>query len=122
MSAWIVTKKHLDYILTSYLNLHGVDPSTLSELGQNLWNENFKSVNHRYQESEVAPEYEFTAIPGICRYAAIKAISCLNYQSCEHEEWEKSLEKSFLTQLKTELSETLINEAPQYIAAPWGID
>jgi hypothetical protein len=48
----------------------------------------------------------------------IKAIHCYEYQSCEHDEWEKSKAADYCTALES----MLVHELPGYDAAPWGID
>lgn len=47
-----------------------------------------------------------------------KAIDCLAYQSCEHEEWEASEACSFLRFLRTGAS----SRTPGYDESPWGWD
>lgn len=48
---------------------------------------------------------------------ALKCIHCLNYQSCEHAEWESSEANSALQALTSAITHRL----PGYSAAPWGL-
>lgn len=48
---------------------------------------------------------------------ALKCIHCLEYQSCEHDEWETSEAKSALDTLAREI----VGRLPGYSAAPWGL-
>ena len=123
MSAWIVSKAHIDALITSALKVDRfnslVNYETADKIGAMLWKENHKSVNYRYNEAKEAPAYRFTrrAQP-LSAVEALKAIDCLEYQSCEHKGWEKSEAKRFLDKLRG----LLIHALPGYDAAPWGID
>jgi hypothetical protein len=122
MSAFIVGQKHIDSIVNYALARHLQMPYELQahfggkwgsgcvwydnadRLGQLLWNENYFSVNCRYNESNLPSTYRFQNNPLRCLSAIefIKALHCLNYQSCEHPEYEKSDAKrvidSFISQ------------------------
>lgn len=119
MSAFIVTKKHIDYLVTAALSakyMTGIEPN---EFGALLWTENHKSVNARYNEESAAEPYRFTRSPGkVDPVKALKAIHCLQYQSCEHEGWKQSEACKRLEQLEGEM----ISALPGYDEAPWGID
>jgi hypothetical protein len=128
MSAWIVSKAHIDAIVTAALKDEMVrlphdtfHPQKMStdEMGQMLWRENYKSVNHRYNERARCPSYRFNlrACP-LTSVEVFKAIHCLEYQSCEHPGWKRSKARSFLRELESSLTRCL----PGYAAAPWGID
>ncbi len=80
--------------------------------------ENRRSVNHRYNEDEIEEPYEFTRYAGTFNAVAIlKAISCYEYQSCEHPEWEASEAKSFCDALRTDQ----IHKLTGYDKAPWEV-
>lgn len=87
---------------------------TPSQLGQILVSENVRSVHHRYPDDDpdlgelpgpidayyMAP-YIYsdpgrTLTPG----EVFRAIDCLDYQSCEHEDWRNSEAFAFLTSLR----------------------
>ncbi len=73
--------------------------------------ENRRSVNHRYNEDEIEEPYEFTRYEGTFNPAKIlAAISCYEYQSCEHPEWKTSEAKSFCEALQGRM----IGQLPGY--------
>lgn len=123
MSAWIVSKKHIDLLVTAALSAKymtaagpvGDDPSAL---GLMLWRENHFSVNSRYNETRMPEGYKFTRFPGkIDPVVVLKQIACYEYQSCEHDGWKTSDAFKFCQALTSEM----INALPGYEAAPWGI-
>lgn len=131
MSAWRVSKTHIDVLVTvaidarhpgsSFYFYHEgegryVTRETADEIGRMLWEENFRSVNHRYDESEPVPEYRFARTEDKPIVEVLKGIDCYEYQSCEHDEWESSAAKRFCDSLR----DTLIGKLPGYDAAPWG--
>lgn len=94
---------------------------TADAVGHMLLAENFNSVNHRYAE-EGEPETFFEYIEprvtadGFAPAQVLKAIHCLEYQSCEHPEWEQSEAHAFLKALEARIIRTI----PGYEAAAWG--
>ena len=72
MSAFVVSKKQIDLILTFAImkgfyfdrmmnpsNMYKVTEENASDIGQMLWDENHRSVNYRYKEDESTPSYTF---------------------------------------------------------------
>ncbi|MCX6021872.1 MAG: hypothetical protein NTZ05_09110 [Chloroflexi bacterium] len=103
-----------------------LDLNNADAIGQMLWDENRKSVTRRYQprpalaEALAAAEEPYhyrrpTKEPTIA--GALKAIRCLEYQSCEHPEWEQSAAHAFCENLRLRLIEAL----PGYDDAAWEI-
>ena len=96
MSAFIVNKTHIDAIVTAIVDCPNINisrsESNIDLVGQILWDENFKSVNYRYSDNEQAPKYSHR-VKYVSLAQAIKAISCLNYQSCEHPDYYESESK-----------------------------
>jgi hypothetical protein len=89
-------------------------------IGQMLMRENRLSVNHRYNENEVEEIYTFTPVKGTVRVnpvVILKAIACLEYQSCEHPGWEGSEAHAFCEALR----KRMIHRLPGYDEAPWEI-
>lgn len=80
MSAFIVSKEHIDAMLTPLQSYSSDDE--LSEMGNTLWQENYKSVNYRYRENEFAPEYRFVSNMQ-SNVQVLKLCNCYDYQSCE---------------------------------------
>lgn len=103
-------------------------------VGGMLWAENYASVEKLYPdvreggqvpgqsdefEAEHTLTYTFTPIPGdIDWLVVLKAVSCYEYQSCEHDGWETSEAKRF----GEALTHRAISNLPGYDKAPWGFD
>jgi hypothetical protein len=154
MSAWVVSKAHIDAMITAglkngghygsnmrwYFRDNGVGELLIdnaSEVGQMLWNENLKSIHGRYpdtleggpvpgpidfEESDVVTyRYDdrlWMSGRKIDPVAMLKAISCYEYQSCEHREWPDSEAFAFCKVLEA----SIINMLPGYKDAKWGVD
>lgn len=122
MSAFIVSKKHIDaiceYVVRNKKNGYGI-PEDPSELGQILWRENHRSVNSRYKEREKTPEYKFETTD-LCITAAgfMKLLHCLDYQSCEHKSYDRSKAHKYIR----ELAFRVANQVEGYDDVPWAID
>lgn len=104
MSAFVVESDHIDLMVTiairscgwneQYVNI----PETADKLGQDLWNENYASINYRYDEEEPAPEYHWTPVAeyqaeeltNLQLVQVVKAAHCYGYQTCEHPGWKDS--------------------------------
>jgi hypothetical protein len=131
MSAWTVSKAHIDAMIGAALSspvqtfswYQGdertvLDERNVDEIGQMLWDENYLSVNYRYEDNKAAPQYEYAAMEDKPAVALLKAIDCYEYQSCEHPGWDDSSAKAFCDAL----SDMLIGRLPGYDAAPWGFE
>lgn len=131
MSAWVVSRKHIDYLVSAakqydphhYMRYGETRMAelTTTELGRDLWRENMASVAYRYEDARI--EDEMLADYRFCRVAidpvvALKAIDCYEYQSCEHPEWRASKARKFCDDLRG----VCICALPGYDQAPWGID
>jgi len=105
-----------------------LDYLSADAVGRMLWRENVRSVAARYPNDAVvwanamreADAYTFPGTtvvraPGLA--AALKAIDCLEYQSCEHRGWKTSEAKRFCEALRARLVALL----PGYREAAWGI-
>lgn len=138
MSAFIVSKRHIDVLVEStrlavgyphYFILHWGKgqqfPGLIGDnaLGRILWAENIKSVAACYPDD---PDGNFRAQDVDAYWAAgaglhlspvqaLKALDCYEYQSCEHEEWEASEVHDFCRVLR----KRLITLLPGYEEAPW---
>jgi len=141
MSAFVVDKTHIDVLVRAAINrdYHSelryyhdhswreVNHQTADTVGQMLWDENVRSVSYRYPHDslESLPGrvdspwltpylYRFNT-PVATAVEVLKAITCFEYQSCEHPGWETSEAHSFCKYLK----DHAINQLPGYDAAPW---
>jgi len=129
MSAFTVTNTHIN-ALVRYASRHKItvaygNPTMRlnvsaheQEVAQLLLDENIKSVNYRYSETETGfIEYDRGA-PILTAIQAIKAAQCLRYQSCEHPTYEGSIAERLI--------EAIISDAiPRlegYNEAQWAID
>lgn len=90
---------------------------TAERVGKMLLAENYKSVNHRYNESDGANiEYKYEYIE-MNPLSVLSLIAGYEYQSCEHPGWEKSEAKEFCDVLRLRT----IRRLPGYSDAPWSI-
>src|SRR4051812_48937950 len=104
MSAFIVEDDHIHALVTyaadkrlSYWdpiaeNHINVSARNAQEVGRILMDENVRSVNYRYRESENLGLYRYQhfATP-LTAIEVIKACDCLDYQSCETPNWEETI-------------------------------
>jgi hypothetical protein len=121
MSAYVVDKELIDRLVSGALHAKLFDREKATEMGQMLWRENVVSVAYRYSlatrnaqelaeyEGDVEA-YEYTA-PETCPDCGagsdeiIRAIDCLDYQSCEHDAWETSAAYELLGKLRVAFPE-----------------
>jgi len=141
MSAYIVDKKHIQYLVGAMLSRRIVqnygfsywngteriavragDYEQAAHIGTILWQENVKSVNARYSDATDLEAYQITP-DEVGNYwdefdpvQVIKACHCLDYQSCEHEGWQASDAKAILTRL----IKCACNALAGYDKAQWG--
>lgn len=100
---------------------HELTLDNVTEVGRMLLRENHRSVQHRYDEGpkvELSDPYSFKRYRGqIKPVQVLKAIGCLDYQSCEHPGWKDSEAYAFLEALL----HTAIDQLPGYEEADWEI-
>ncbi|HTE67055.1 MAG TPA: hypothetical protein VK736_12470 [Candidatus Binatia bacterium] len=143
MSAYMVSKAHIDAMLTAGLardqygplrwwvddeprsrdNMQELTYQTADRVGAMLLAENRRSVNYRYDENEPVPAYEFNRLPGYNHkehaVLVLKAIHGFDYQACECDDWWRTEARAFCVALSRHLE----SELPGYEDAPtWGID
>lgn len=97
---------------------------TASLVGAMLWAENRRSVDHRYDETELEDCYDFEEYHGASRphgsidpVHVLSALRCYEYQSCEHPEWEASEAHAFCEALR----QLAIRSLHGYSSGPWEI-
>ena len=89
------------------------------EIGQKLVDQNWRSVNYRYDENEPAPRYAYEhPAMQVTPVQVIKACNCYNYQSCETPDWPETEAYAIMRALR----ERAINSLPGYKDAKWSID
>lgn len=97
-----------------------LSPATAGRVGAMLLAENARSVNHRNDEDDWEPVYLFHPLPGTPDpLVVLKAITCLEYQSCEHDRWLDSEARVFCQALRR----VAITKLPGYSGAEgWPIE
>ena len=108
--------------------LYCTDYDGAAKAGQMLWDENVKSVRHRYPDCDdelpgpIGCDYQYGEHNAyqnghIDPVAVLKACDGYEYQSCEHEGWEESEAKAFVDALRHRAWHAL----PGYADADWEI-
>lgn len=103
MSAWLVSKEHIDLLVTAALTWEYAVPEKADEIGRSLWLECLASLQYCYpadvsgdrpgydDSDEAIGEYEFEPMDGrMDPELVLNAIRSLQYQSCEHPGWKTS--------------------------------
>ena len=109
---------HEDYIASLERTHREVTLDNAGTWGAALLAENRRSVNHRYDEDEIEAPYVFTQIHGTFNPVAIlKAVSCYEYQSCEHPGWAASEAYDFCQALRARM----IRQLAGYRDAAWEV-
>lgn len=144
MSAWIVSKNHIDTLVYQAMKQRLIEPEQADATGRMLWAENLKSVAYRYptdkdgerpgpddfKDSDVltytyaeprrlpASEYGAAFDPDD-EGAVVIQVECYEYQSCEHPGYAASPARA----LATLLGVTLVSNGSSGAAsnAPWGV-
>ena len=137
MSAWIVSKQHID-ALAYWLDRMGIAHDK-QKMGEMLWSENHKSIRARYGDYNhkgkfvKRPKYHYM-IPqprvtesyyddfdpqNLDQIQAL--VHCYTYQTCEHEGWDKSRAKRLMDRLEAQLVMSGADWKREGTKAPWGI-
>ena len=133
MSAWIVSKEHIDYVVSAAVANKLIAVSEADDTGRMLWRENLYSVGYRYpgdkgngdrpgpndfRDSDVEL-YVWEKTDVLTGNALRKTIGCLEYQSCEHPGWTASEAAKLLARLKPAEDKTPRGKKMEE-ATPWG--
>jgi hypothetical protein len=132
VSAFLVSDAHISFIvdfansaLPKYNRLPGgaalSDPQGVGEI---LHKANVDSVNYRYPQDTCEPPVwqwkpsgpHAATLENLVKF--LKALDCLEYQSCERNDWEESQAFKIIRTLRG----MAINSLPGYDSAPWGIN
>jgi hypothetical protein len=105
------------------------DYAAAADIANTLWRENIRSVSYRYPGDKTSATLpgpitndwiitvdDFHTFVEIDPVQVFKSIHCLEYQSCEHPEWEESEACAFLRSLAKSAACSLVG----YDAAAWG--
>lgn len=138
MSAWIVSKDHIDVLVYALLwwnkspaaSYLGAPPELPfdgdpSAIGQMLWHENHLSVNYRYSENDETPLYEYdgSGLDALNVSHFCKAANCYDYQSCEHPAYDNSESRRLVDALSDAIEAQGFGDGhKEYERAPWGFD
>ena len=132
-SAGLVSKQHIDLLVSARHETSGAVSDYIDTwrdkddnfVGQQLWDENMKSLSERYGADRAPGMFKFPKTK--YRYtkpheamdplAILKQVHCYMYQSNEHDGWESSQAKKYCEELEKEL----VKRHPAYDAAPWGV-
>ena len=130
MSAFIVTNEHISAMMQAAEGIYPDDEASYwwgeerhyfradsQEIGQILLNENFRSVNCRYDEDYPPDTYAYCPIRAYSAAEILKACACYEYQSCETDDWEET-EAYAIAQA---LEGRAICMIPGYEGAEWSI-
>lgn len=142
MSAFMVGRNHIEYLVESAFNRQlgdgrigdelrahygGFVNDAKAALANELYEENARSMRCRYgHHDEIEAETAFEKwkpddFP-VLGWAVLnpvqllKSIHCYQYQCCEHKEWEDSRAYSICKQIETHA----VREVPGYEKAEWG--
>jgi hypothetical protein len=113
MSAWIVSRDHIDLLLTAAAAWEVTAPGETDQTGRVLWKENLASVAYRYPHDRDGDRpgpidfrdrhvdtYRFQPYPGpVDPEVVAAAAASLAYQSCEHPGWSSSAAYRWITHL-----------------------
>jgi hypothetical protein len=92
----------------------------VAKIGQSLLNQNYRSVNERYNEDTPTPAFELKKIENVNEGMIVGCINNYMYQACETEDWIGSAIYISLNNLKNAVLEQMIRDKGQEIV--WGID
>lgn len=116
-----------DILGSTWWDLHPNDPAGARVMFDRLAEANAYSVGYRYGGEKPPPVPFPGAAPGItCDNvarvaAAMKALDCYEYQSCEPPTWRESEEYAWCRDLRRWLLHKIPGFASAYNAAPWSI-
>jgi hypothetical protein len=128
MSAFVVSKKHVaalaNYAVSKKVWLGGksAGPADFESIYKTLAAENVRSVCHRYADEKPEAYADFLKPAGrntvlYTPVAVIKLAQCLDYQSCETDDWKETQACRILKSITS----AAIDALPGYQEAPWAI-
>ena len=137
MSAYIMTDDEINIIVSYFIEpMQARDAGAYVKVGDNydylnimnsaqvakiLKDENIRSVNNRYNDNTESV-YEFEYIPSARKRPVgniIGALDCLEYQSCESDDWQTTNAWTIICQLRKHLLKQIAEREETYT---WGIE
>lgn len=139
MSAWIVSKEHIDVLVRALGERELVGGLSPDEIGRDLWLENVRSIHARYPDTAEkdddypgpvgfrrawAEDYRYTPpTVELTLDGLLKQVRCFDYQTCEHSGWGASPAYTWTTALEEALERAGASaHSEAYDKAPWGVD
>ena len=125
MSAFICTDRHIATVAKAYAFHTGEQEAFAGDLANTLKRENIRSVNCRYnQRTRITPCGLTNAVPVAAgHYRAVDLLelaNCLDYQSCERSDYEKSVAHRELQRIIAHFKE-LASRQPWNTSNVWSI-
>lgn len=124
MSAWIVSRAHIDALVQGLSRRELVDGKSPDEVGRILWEQNRRSVIAHYdrcpelsEEAVAAYRYRVPSVE-ISKGWLLTAVRCYCYQSCETDDWDQTTACAWIRAL----GEALRAEGTSLDDGPWGLE
>ena len=134
MSAFIVNNETISVLVEGFIQ-YGIDyhannykapkgwiidlAEVRNAIGQSLLDQNYKSVNYRYNEDVKTPKFEYVPV-NIDEGTIYGCIKCYEYQACETNDYfESDIHESF-KRLQNEMLERFIKNAGQKMPYGYG--
>lgn len=127
MSAWIVSKHHVDVIVDGAIRLGIIEQAESVKVGRMLTNANKRSIQARYGEdaadaANVQTYWYTTPRETVSDVVLLVQVKCYNYQTCEIWEYEKTTAYRFVQKMERALAMLgVTRESDGYSDAPWGV-
>ena len=130
MSAFVVTDATITGILQAFTPEYAGDGAFYyhqdeahyiggheAEVAQKLVDENYRSVNYRYNEAGQAHKFQRRTIRSLTAVEIIKLCDCYEYQACETSDWRDTEAAAILAVAKSRA----IRRLPGYSSANWSM-
>jgi hypothetical protein len=127
MSAWIVSKNHIDHLVAGAVRLGIVHPQDVTVVGRMLTNANKKSIRARYGYDDegaarVKTYWYQRPYALLSDVSLLKQAACYDYQSCEYDGYENGPAHKFIVKLERTLEALgVTRQSEGYEHAPWGV-
>ncbi|MCO7219488.1 hypothetical protein [Klenkia sp. PcliD-1-E] len=137
MSAWIVSRAHIDVLVQGLCESEHVTHLGPDEVGRSLWQECLRSVAYRYpadgdgnrpgpvdfRDDDVETYTYRRPSVRISLTGLHHAIACYAYQSCEHQGWQNSDAERWTSGLRAVLAKhPEVCTDPPSGEHPWGYE